>query len=131
MLPVPDKFADLMRRESKAFAFLALVKKDGTPHVTPIWFDYDGKSFVINTARGRVKDKILSRHPMVALAIVDPRDPYRYLQVFGKIVEETEQGAFDVICDLNVKYHGDRNYPKRPGEVRVTYKIEPERYQAR
>ena len=49
---------------------------------------------------------------------------------FGKSpatgLDETEAGAYDVICDLRLKYRGDRNYPKNPGEVRVTYKVLPE-----
>jgi len=128
MIAVPETHPDLINRSTKAFAFLGLVKKNGTPQVTPVWFDTDGTLLIVNTARGRVKDKILHRHPAVALAIQDPEDPYRYLQVTGKVVEETEVGAFDQICDLNLKYHGTRDYPKRPGEVRVTYKILPERF---
>ena len=124
---IPESFADLFSRESKAFAFLALVMKDGTPQVTPIWFDYDGTHIIINTARGRVKDKILHKHPRVALAIQDPANAYRYIQLRGKVVVETEEGAYDQICALNEKYHGHRDYPKRPGEVRVTYKILPEK----
>ena len=128
MVNVPEKFMDLLNREKKAFAHLALVMKDGTQHVTPVWFDFDGKQFIINTARGRVKDKILRRHPQVAMSIQDPANPYRYMQARGKVIEETEQGGYDMICHLNEKYHGDRNYPRRPGEVRVTYKILPERF---
>lgn len=125
---VPAKFNDLLSRSKKAFAYLALVKKDGTPQVTPIWFDYDGTNFVINTARGRVKDKILHRHPPVALVIQDPENPYRYLQVRGQVVDESEAGAYNVISGLNQKYHGNPDYPKNPGEVRVTYKIRGEHY---
>jgi PPOX class probable F420-dependent enzyme len=131
MVSVPDKYADLVSREKKAFAYLALVMKDGTPQVTPVWFDYDGEYFVINTARGRVKDKILHRHPSVAFAISDPDDPYRYIQVRGKVVDETEQGGYEMICRLNIKYHGSPDYPKRLGEVRVTYRILPEKIGAR
>ncbi len=130
MALIPEKFNDLLSRSKKAFAYLALVKKDGMPQVTPIWFDWDGKNVVINTARGRVKDKILHRHPIVALLIQDPTNPYRYLQIRGPVVEETETGGYDEICDLNEKYHGNRNYPKNAGEVRVTYKISPERVDA-
>ena len=125
MFAIPEKSADLLAFDKKAFAFLALVKQDGTPQVTPIWFDYDGTHIIINTARGRVKDKILKRHPIVALAIQDPANPYRYIQIRGKVVEETEVGGYEMICHLNQKYHGNPNYPKRP-EVRVTYKILPE-----
>ncbi len=130
MALIPESFMDLMARSKKAFAYLGLVKKDGTPQVTPVWFDWDGEHVIVNTARGRVKDKILHRHPSVALAIQDPANPYRYLQVHGPVVEETEKGAYDEICDLNDKYHGNRNYPKNPGEVRVTYKIQPDRVDA-
>ncbi len=126
MVTIPEKFTDLFSPEKKAFAFLALTMKDGTPQVTPVWFDFDGTHIVINTARGRVKDKILKRHPKVALAIVDPGNPYRYAQIHGSVVDETEQGAWEMICRLNQKYHGDPNYPKRP-ETRVTYKILPEK----
>jgi len=127
MSTVPESFTDVLSREKKAFAFLALVLKDGTPHVTPVWFDYDGTHIVVNTARGRVKDKILRKHPRVALAIQDPANPYRYIQIHGKVVAETEEGGYEQICALNGKYHGNRNYPKNPGEVRVTYKILPEK----
>jgi PPOX class probable F420-dependent enzyme len=123
---IPERFKDLISRKKKAFAFLALVKSDGTPQVTPIWFDYDGTHFIFNTARGRVKDRIMHRHPMVAFVILDPRDSYRYIQVRGKVVEEIEAGGNEVICDLNLKYHGNRNYPLRPEQVRVTYKVLPE-----
>ncbi|MCC6626461.1 MAG: PPOX class F420-dependent oxidoreductase [Chloroflexi bacterium] len=125
--PIPASHADLLRPETRAFAALALVTSTGEPHVTPMWFGWDGDLVIFNTARGRVKDRILRRHPMVAFSIVDPADPYRYLQVRGRVVDETEAGAFDQICDLRLKYRGDRNYPKRPGEVRVTYRVRPER----
>lgn len=123
---IPERLRDLLLSEKKAFASLALTLADGSPQVTPIWFGWDGTHFILNTARGRVKDKVMRRGGKVALLIVDPNDPYRYLQIRGRVVDETEAGAFDVICDLNLKYRGDRNYPRRPGEVRVTYKVLPE-----
>ncbi len=127
MSTLPEKFADLFTPQKKALAYLALVKKDGTPQVTPVWFDFDGTHIIINTARGRVKDKILCKHPTVALAIQDPDNAYRYIQVRGKVVAETEIGGYEMICQLNQKYHGNPNYPKRP-EVRVTYEILPEHF---
>jgi PPOX class probable F420-dependent enzyme len=120
---IPERLAGLLRRETKAFAFLALVKSDGTPQVTPIWFDYDGENLIFNTARGRVKDRILHRHPVVAAVIVDTANPYEYLQISGRVVEETEVGGHAVIMDLNEKYHGVREYALTPGMVRVTYKV--------
>jgi PPOX class probable F420-dependent enzyme len=123
---IPESHADLLGRDKKAFAALALIDRQGLPHVTPMWFDYDGENVIFNTARGRVKDRILHRRPTVALEVQDPANPYRYIQIRGPVVAEIEEGGYEQICDLNQKYHGDRNYPKRPGEVRVTYKVHPE-----
>ena len=128
---IPEGYLDLLSREKKIFAAVALSLTDGTPQVTPIWFDWDGTHFILNTARGRVKDKVMHRGGKVALLIVDPSNPYRYLQIRGSVVEETEAGAYDVICDLQLKYRGNRDYPKNPGEVRVTYKVLPQQVLAR
>lgn len=127
MTLIPDRARDLLAPEKKAFASLALILADGSPQVTPVWFGWDGTHFILNTARGRVKDKVMHRGGKVALLIVDPDNPYRYLQIRGQVVDEMEEGAYDVICDLNLKYHGNRNYPRNPGEVRVTYHVLPER----
>jgi len=123
---IPESHADLLKREKKAYANLALITSKGEPHVTPMWFDFDGQTIIFNTARGRVKDRILHHRPTVALAVSDPANPYRYIQIRGPVVSESEEGGYDQICDLSLKYHGDRNYPKIPGEVRVTYKVRPE-----
>jgi PPOX class probable F420-dependent enzyme len=125
--PIPDSHVDLLSREKKAFAALALVTSEGIPQVTPMWFDYDGEHVLFNTARGRVKDKIMKKRPTIAFSVQDPANPYRYMQVRGTVVFESEEGGYDHICHLREKYHGDRNYPKRDGEVRVIYKVKPER----
>jgi PPOX class probable F420-dependent enzyme len=126
---IPESVKDLLTTEKKAIAFLGLVKSDGTPQVTPVWFEYDGTHIIFNTARGRVKDKILHKHPVVALAICDPANPYRYVQVTGRIVEESEEGGAEVIAALAEKYTGQRVYNVAVGEVRVTYKVLLERTQ--
>ena len=130
-LPIPERLQDLLTRQKRAFAFLALVKKDGSPQVTPIWFDFDGQQFIFNTARGRVKDRIMRKHPRVAFVILDPDNSYRYLHVFGHVVAESEEDGRARIEDLNEKYQGKREYPVRPGEVRVTYRVEPDRFYPR
>jgi PPOX class probable F420-dependent enzyme len=124
---IPESYLDLLTTEKRAFADLAVVLKDGTPQVSPVWFDYVDGLFVINTARGRVKDKVLRQHPVVAMSIRDPDDPYRYLLIRGPVVDETEEGGADGIRDLNLKYHGNREYKILPGMVRVIYKVRPER----
>ena len=116
--------------DKKGFAHLATVGADGSPQVTPVWVDFDGTHIRINTARGRVKDKNLRANPRVALSVQDPENPYRYVQIRGKVTEMTESGADAHIDALAKKYIGKDRYPNRqPGEVRVMVKIQPERVQ--
>jgi PPOX class probable F420-dependent enzyme len=126
---LPEKYADLLNK--KAFANLGTLNPDGSPQVTPVWVDYDGKYVRVNSARGRMKDKNIRRDPRVALAIQDPENPYRYLEIRGKVVEVTEKGADDHINSLAKKYLGKDVYPfRQPGEQRVLYKIEPHKFSA-
>ena len=123
---IPEKFRDLLTK--KAFAHLATIMPDGSPQVTPVWFDFDGGHVRINSAKGRVKDKNMRRNGQVALAIQDPENPYRYLAVRGQVEEITEAGADAHIDFLAKKYLGQDRYPYRqPGEVRIIYRIRPER----
>jgi PPOX class probable F420-dependent enzyme len=123
---IPATHADLF--EKQAFANLGTLMKDGSPQVTPVWVDYDGKHVRINSAKGRVKDKNMRRDPRVSVSLQDPANPYRYLEVRGRVVEITEKGADDHINKLSLKYLGNPVYPfRKPGEVRVTYIIEPEK----
>jgi PPOX class probable F420-dependent enzyme len=127
---LPDKYADLLSNK-KAFANLGTLNSDGSPQVTPVWVDYDGKHVRVNSARGRLKDKNIARDPRVSLSIQDPENPYRYLEIRGKVVEATEKGADDHINTLAKKYLGKDVYPwRQPGEKRVIYKIEPHKFSA-
>jgi len=121
---IPEEFLDLF--EKRAFAHLATIMPDGSPQSTPVWIDYDGEYILVNTARGRQKDKNMSRNPDVAISILDPEDPYRYMQVRGIVAEATEEGAFEHIDKMAKKYLGYDKYPNhQPGDVRVIYKIKP------
>ncbi len=122
---IPDKYLDLFNK--RAFASLGTLMPDGSPQVTPVWCDLDGDLVVINSAKGRQKDRNIRRNPRVALAIIDPDNPYRYLEIRGRVVEISEQGADNHIDKMAKKYLGAEKYPYRqPGEVRVMYKIQPE-----
>jgi PPOX class probable F420-dependent enzyme len=128
MTAIPEKFNDLLAK--KAFAVLATINADGTPQLTPVWFDWDGTHIRVNTAKGRVKDKNLRSRPAVALVIVDPDNPYRYMQIKGRVASVTETGADAHIDALAKKYLGKDRYPNRtPGEVRVIFTIKPDRVQ--
>jgi PPOX class probable F420-dependent enzyme len=123
---IPEKFRDLF--DKKAFANVATLMPDGRPQVTPMWCEYDGAHVVVNSAKDRVKDRNMRRDPRVSLAVVDPDNPYRHIQVMGRVIEITEDGADAHIDKLAKKYLNVDKYPNRkPGEVRVIYKIRPER----
>ncbi len=123
--PIPEKYVDLF--DKRAFANLATLMPDGSPQVTPVWCDFDGTHVIINTARGRQKDRNMSRDARVSMSLLDPEDPYRYLEVRGRVEEVTEEGAAEHIDKMAKKYLGQDKYPyAQPGEVRVLYKIRPE-----
>jgi len=114
--------------EEPNFAHVATVNADGSPQVSPVWVDVEDGLIRVNTARGRVKDRNMTRDPRVALSITDRDDPYRRASVQGRVAEVTEEGAVEHIDLLSEKYDGVRPYPGlTPGMVRVIYKIRPER----
>ena len=121
---IPDSFRDLF--DKKVFAHLATVMPDGRPQVTPVWCDLDGDVVRINTAIDRQKDRNLVRDGRVALSLIDPENPYRYLEVRGRVAERTEVGADAHIDQLSQKYLG-KPYPYRQAsEKRVLFRIKPE-----
>ena len=122
---IPEKYRDLFQK--RAFASLGTLMPDGRPQVTPVWCDLDGDYVIFNSAKGRQKDRNVRRDPRVSLAIIDPDNPYRYLEIRGRVVEITEEGSDALIDKLAKKYLGVDKYPYgQAGEVRVTYKIQPE-----
>lgn len=122
MNKIPESHIDILNK--KSFAHLATVMPDGSPQVTPVWVDYDGSFIIVNSARGRVKDRNMTLGAPVAVEIMDADNPYRYLQVRGKVAEVTEEGADASIDKLAKKYMGVDSYPGRTAkETRVIYKI--------
>jgi PPOX class probable F420-dependent enzyme len=113
--------------EGKNLAHFVTLMKDGSPQVTPVWVDHDGTHVLINTAEGRQKPRNLARDSRVAMSIVDNDNIYKYVQIRGRVVEITREGAWEHINKLARKYRGpETNYPERPGEQRIIIKILPE-----
>ena len=111
----------------KNFASLATIRADGTPHVTPVWVDWDGEAVVVNTALGRAKERYMRRDPRVAVEVFDHSNPYQYVSITGT-AELVEAGADEHINKLAKKYLGLDEYPYRqPGEQRVIVRVRPER----
>src|SRR5512141_768875 len=108
---IPEKYRDLFNKP--AFANLATLMPDGRPQVTPVWCDFDGSHVIVNSAKGRRKDLNMRAEPRVSLAIIDPDNPYRYLEVRGLVTEITEEGADAHINKMAKKYMGVDAYPYR------------------
>ncbi|MCC7362833.1 MAG: PPOX class F420-dependent oxidoreductase [Dehalococcoidia bacterium] len=127
---IPDTARDLFEKPN--FAHIVTLMRDGMPQVTPVWIDIEPGSNVIifNTADGRLKQKNLDRDSRVALSVADNENPYRYVQVRGRVIEKTYEGADAHIDQLAKKYMGLDSYPYRTEtEKRVIYRIEPEAVQ--
>ena len=123
----PEKYLDLFKDETKAFLFLATTMPDGSPQVTPIWFNVYGNHIFINSNEGRVKDKNMKARPKVAMVIQDPATPYRYLQVRGEVVEYIREGADEHINQLSLKYD-NKPWTYQEGQKRIIYKIKPSHF---
>ena len=125
MVAIPSAYLDLLEQK-QAFAHLATLMPDGSPQVTPVWFDYKDGRIRVNSAKGRTKSRNMKEGSRVALAIMDPDNPYRYIQVRGQVSRVTEEGASAHIDSLTKKYLGQEKYPyARPGEIRIIFEIEP------
>jgi len=121
-----DSAINLFR--GKNFAFIASLMNDGSPQITPVWIDYDGQFFLVNTAEGRTKQKNFERDSRVALSVIDQANPYNSVNIRGKVVEQTRNGADEHIDKLAKKYLGVDKYPFRsPSETRIILKIKPEK----
>ena len=126
MAIVPEKYLDLLT-DKKAFAHLATIMADGSPQVTPVWFDYTNGVVRVNTAKGRVKARTLREGAKVAMSILDPDNGYRYIQIRGHVSHVTEEGAEAHIDSLAKKYLGKDKYPySQPGDVRIIVEIMPD-----
>jgi PPOX class probable F420-dependent enzyme len=113
--------------KGKNFVSLGTINRDGTPHVTTLWADTDGKNVLLNTAQKRVKDVNVARDPRVSVAVFDLENPYYRVHLDGKVVKQiTGKEADDHIDSLSAKYTGVKKYKKsNPAEKRVIYVIEP------
>ncbi|MFB6072301.1 MAG: PPOX class F420-dependent oxidoreductase [Halobacterium sp.] len=129
MAEIPESYHDLFEKQS--FLSLGTLTPDGVPHVTPVWVDHnpDAGHLLVNTARGRRKERNLRADDRVGGCVLDPEDPYRYLGFQGEVVELTTEGAVEHIDELAARYMGVDEYPHHGEEdgERVLVRIEPTR----
>lgn len=127
MEQVPESMRDLFERET--FAGFSTVMPDGTPQVTPVWIDMVDDHVLVNTARGRQKERNVRENPEVGVLVMDPEDPYRYVSIRGEVEEVTEEGAVEHIDKLARLYMDVEEYPHHGEErgPRVIIRIRPDR----
>jgi PPOX class probable F420-dependent enzyme len=112
---------------AKNFGHIATLNKDGSPQVSPVWIDFDGKYLVVNSEAKRLKVRNIKRDPRVSVSIQNANNPYQYIEIRGNAVEVTTNGGFEGIDALAKKYMGVDKYPNNlPGDKRVVIKIEPQ-----
>jgi PPOX class probable F420-dependent enzyme len=124
---IPESHKDLFNKP--AFGSFTTLMTDGSPQTTPVWVDFENGKVIVNTALGRQKDQNVRRDPRVAITLMDPENPYRYLEIRGKVQEITQDGAENHIDKMAKKYLGKDKYPwARPGEHRVLLKVTPDKF---
>ncbi len=79
---IPESYLDLFKK--KAFGSLSTLMPDGSPQTNPVWVDYQNGELWVNSAAGRLKDKNMKRDPRVSVAVIDPDNPYRFVEVRGR-----------------------------------------------
>ena len=113
--------------DGKNFAHVATIDESGNPQVTPVWIEYDGTYVTFNTEEKRAKTRNMKKDPRIALAISNAENPYQYIEIRGKVVDITREGADEQINRLSNRYIG-QDYPyNKPGDVRVSVKIAVEK----
>ena len=122
--PIPESHRDLLA--PALIVHLATVREDGSPQSNPVWFEWDGSRIKLSQTTGRQKFRNMSQHPHVAMSVVDPQNPYRYLEIRGE-VERTEPDPDNEFIDgLSERYFGERPYPyHQPGDERVVIYVRP------
>jgi PPOX class probable F420-dependent enzyme len=110
------------------FAHLATVRKDGSAHGTVVWAHSEDGRLTLNSAEGRAWPANVRRDPRVTVTVANAENPYEYVEVRGRVVEDTHDGADEHIDALSKKYLGKDEYPfRQPGEQRIRFVVEPER----
>lgn len=125
---IPETYRDLL--DGAVVVTLVTLMPDNQPQATPVWASYDGTHIWVNTAKGRQKYKNMMERPKVTVLAVDPKNPYRYLEIRGEVQEVNEEQGLEHINSLSELYRGEpdyyrRNEAMRGKETRVVFKVKP------
>jgi len=129
---VPASHVDLLT--GPYFAVLTTVAPSGQPENTVVWCSWDGEHVLVNTADGRRKPANVRNNPKVALTVIDPQDPFRWIDVRGEVAEivpDPEYANIDAHAKLYAgvdEYYGGVSPIELKGkEDRIIFKIRPDR----
>lgn len=122
---IPEGYEDLL--ESTALAHIATIGPHGEPQSNPVWFDWDGEHLKFSQTKTRQMYHNVQRNPRIALSMVDPENPFRYLEIRGEFVRIDEDPNLDFINSMAKKYLGMDKYSNhQPGDERVVIFVRPE-----
>lgn len=107
------------------YAVVAVLRRDGSPHQTVIWIDWDGEHVLLNLNQERAKLAYLRQDPRLSVLTIHRQDPYQWLGIDGEVAEITTDGAYEHIVRQAGVYRGREEYPLKPGEERVLVKVRP------
>lgn len=121
---IPSDLKDLL--QITTLANVATLGPKGEPQVNPVWFGWDGEVIKFSTVKDRQKERNIQQDPRIAVLIVDPSNPYRYIEIRGTVerIEDDPDGSY--IDEMAKKYMGVDEYPyKKEGDERVIVVIRP------
>lgn len=121
---IPDDLVDIL--ESNGFAHVATIGPDGEPQSNPVWYDWDGETLAISQTPDKQKYRNLQRDNRIAVSILDPDNPYRYIEIRGEVTTVEPDADYAFIHSLSNKYTGE-DYPYlQEGEERFVVRIAPQ-----
>lgn len=121
---IPEEHLDILKK--KGFAHVATIGPGGEPHSTPVWYGWDGEHLLFSQTKARQKYRNLRRNPRVAISVLDPDNPYHYLEIRGVVSAIEDDIDFAFIDSMTKKYIGQEKYPwHQPGDERVIVKVIP------
>ncbi len=122
---IPEQYLDLL--ESTALAHIATLGPRGEPQSSPVWFGWDGTSIRFSQTKTRQKYYNVRRDSRIALSIVDPNNPYRYLEIRGTVVGIEEDPDLAFINAMAKKYMNLDTYPyHQPTDQRIVIVVQPQ-----
>ncbi|MDQ3742264.1 MAG: PPOX class F420-dependent oxidoreductase [Actinomycetota bacterium] len=114
--------------EQPNFTHLSTLREDGSIHGVVVWQHVEDGKVALNSSEGRAWPANVRRNPQVTITVHSEENPYEYVEIRGRVVEDTHDGAKEHIDALAKKYMDKDEYPfLQPGEQRIKFLVEPER----